>query len=132
MICAARFWRRAVAIISEPTVIALIMPMKPATRITEAIITSTMVKARMRRRCWRAQGRLGRTGPNGEASRLIAAGNGCTGVVAEDQQLVRGVELREGDAEGVVDFIAFVGEAVVDQGARGLALRDAADVELHY
>src|SRR4051812_40603605 len=95
--------RRAVASNSEPMVIALIMPVKPTTKSTEAIITSTIVKARAGRR-WgmSTQGRLGTTAPTGEASRLVAAGNGGTGVVAEDQHLVHGVELREGDAEGAV------------------------------
>ena len=44
MIWVAIVCRRAVVSISEPIVTAWIMPMKPTTRITEAIITSTMVK----------------------------------------------------------------------------------------
>jgi hypothetical protein len=43
--CAAIVCLRAVASISDPIVIAVIIPMNPTTRITDAIMTSTMVNA---------------------------------------------------------------------------------------
>src|SRR4051812_23944296 len=98
------------------------MPMKPTTRITEAIMTSTIVNPDE----WPAAGRLAATAPITKHRRSITACDGCTGLVAEDEHLVGRVELREGDAQGAVDFVAFGGEAIVDQGPGGLALRDAA------